>query len=118
MALSRRAFFGLLATVAARATLDPERLLWVPGAKLISIPAPTRDMAAILREMEKIIAAGMGITLLSYLNRKAAFGISDEDWIGRKCGTFAAKTPGADAFVQELFPGRILSHGQTHSSEA
>jgi hypothetical protein len=31
---SRRAFLGLL----AGAALDPERLLWRPGAKLISIP--------------------------------------------------------------------------------
>lgn len=117
MALNRRGFLGLLATVAAGATLDPERLLWVPGAKLISIPGRDRYMADVMREMERIIAAGMGISLVSYLNRKAAFGLSDEDWIGGKCGTFAAKEPGVDAFVQELFPGRILSHGQTHSSE-
>ena len=35
--MNRRFFLGsLLAT----ATLDPERLLWVPGKKLISIPKP------------------------------------------------------------------------------
>jgi hypothetical protein len=34
---SRRAFLGSLLAAAA---LDPERLLWVPGAKLISIPGP------------------------------------------------------------------------------
>ena len=30
---------GFLASLIAGAVLDPERLLWVPGAKLISIPA-------------------------------------------------------------------------------
>jgi hypothetical protein len=32
--MNRRGFLGML----AGATLDPERLLWVPGRKLISIP--------------------------------------------------------------------------------
>ncbi len=35
--LNRR---GFLAAIAAAVTLDPEKLLWVPGKKLISIPAP------------------------------------------------------------------------------
>jgi hypothetical protein len=34
--MNRRGFLGLLAGV----VLDPERLLWVPGRKLISIPQP------------------------------------------------------------------------------
>lgn len=37
MLTSRRSFFALLA---AAFVLDPERLLWKPGAKLISVPAP------------------------------------------------------------------------------
>lgn len=40
MNMNRRGFFGLLAGFAATATMDPERLLWVPGKKLISIPSP------------------------------------------------------------------------------
>ncbi len=36
---SRRGFLGLLATVAAGAVLDPERLLWVPGAKTWFLPS-------------------------------------------------------------------------------
>lgn len=36
---SRRSFFAALAGAAAIA-LDPERDLWLPGAKLISIPKP------------------------------------------------------------------------------
>ena len=35
--LNRRGFLG---TLLAGAALDPERLLWVPGKKLISIPKP------------------------------------------------------------------------------
>lgn len=35
--MNRRNFLSLLA---ASLTLDPERLLWRPGAKLISIPKP------------------------------------------------------------------------------
>ena len=38
--MNRRGFLALL----AGAVLDPERLLWVPGRKVISIPAPTRTM--------------------------------------------------------------------------
>ena len=38
MNLARRGFLGLL----AGAVLDPERLLWTPGKKLISIPAPRK----------------------------------------------------------------------------
>lgn len=35
---TRRGFVGLLAGLAAGAVLDPDRLLWVPGQKTISIP--------------------------------------------------------------------------------
>ncbi len=37
--MNRRAFLAALVGAAAAAA-DPERLLWVPGRKLISIPAP------------------------------------------------------------------------------
>ncbi len=37
--MNRRGFLGAFL---AAAVLDPERLLYVPGKKLISIPAPTR----------------------------------------------------------------------------
>lgn len=36
--MNRRGFLGALAGAIAGATLDPERALWRPGAKLISIP--------------------------------------------------------------------------------
>jgi hypothetical protein len=39
--VNRRGFLSaLFGGAAAAATLDPERLLWVPGAKTISIPKP------------------------------------------------------------------------------
>ena len=36
--MNRRGFLSVLSAVSATAVLDPERLLWVPGAKTISIP--------------------------------------------------------------------------------
>lgn len=37
--LNRRSFlFGATATITSAFALDPERLLWVPGKKVISIP--------------------------------------------------------------------------------
>lgn len=38
--MNRRGFLGSLATAAAALVLDPERALWVPGAKKIFIPSP------------------------------------------------------------------------------
>ena len=38
--MNRRSFLNVLATAGAVAAMDPERLLWVPGKKLISIPKP------------------------------------------------------------------------------
>ena len=38
--LNRRGFFGLLGGAVAAITLDPEKALWVPEKKLISIPKP------------------------------------------------------------------------------
>lgn len=40
--MNRRGFLGAIAAAVAGATLDPDRALWVPGRKLISIPAPLR----------------------------------------------------------------------------
>lgn len=40
--MNRRGFLGLL----AGAVLDPERLLWVPGKKLISIPTASDTLTA------------------------------------------------------------------------
>jgi hypothetical protein len=37
--MKRRSFLAGLATLAAGMVIDPERLLWVPGAKKIFVPA-------------------------------------------------------------------------------
>jgi hypothetical protein len=42
---SRRGFLGLLAGVA----LDPDRLLWVPGKKLVSLAAPADPPLPMMR---------------------------------------------------------------------
>lgn len=38
--MNRRGFLGAIGAALAGATLDPERLLWRPGAKVISIARP------------------------------------------------------------------------------
>jgi hypothetical protein len=38
--MNRRGFLGFMGAAIAGATLDPERLLWRPNTKLISIPRP------------------------------------------------------------------------------
>lgn len=38
--MNRRAFLAGAAAIAAAAVLDPERLLWVPGAKTFFLPSP------------------------------------------------------------------------------
>ncbi len=38
--LNRRGFLSLFGIGPATAVIDPERLIWVPGRKLISIPRP------------------------------------------------------------------------------
>jgi len=56
--MNRRNFLSILGTVAATAALDPERLLWVPGAKMISVPA---DRKIALLETDDWWNAGMTI---------------------------------------------------------
>jgi hypothetical protein len=42
--MERRGFLTTLAAFAATAVIDPDRLLWVPGKKLISIPAASANI--------------------------------------------------------------------------
>ncbi len=63
--VTRRGFFSLAAAAFA---LDPERALWVPGARLISIPAPRHVFgsgAAIVGELE----AAWCREMIAYANR-------------------------------------------------
>jgi hypothetical protein len=53
--VNRRGFLSLLGTTLGAATLDPERLLWTPGEKTISIPkniALARNAAALRAQLE------------------------------------------------------------------
>jgi hypothetical protein len=44
--MNRRSFFATIAGTLAAVTLDPEKLLWIPGKKLISIPSTVRSKRA------------------------------------------------------------------------
>lgn len=64
---TRRSF---LAAVAAAFVVDPERLLWVPGKKLISIPSvqriPLRVMAAFdIMQDKRVVRVDTSTTLVS-----------------------------------------------------
>lgn len=48
--MNRRGFLGAIAAALGGAVLDPDKLLWVPGAKLISIPRPRLRGNTILDE--------------------------------------------------------------------
>jgi|SRR5579863_384952 len=54
----RRFFLASLAASVATAAVDVEKLLWIPGAKTISIPAPPRfnSGVAIARNGERLAA--------------------------------------------------------------
>lgn len=54
--MNRRAFLNTLMALAGTAVLDPERLLWVPGAKKIFVmepiaPCPYYDIEAVMKEL-------------------------------------------------------------------
>lgn len=58
MKFTRRGFFGLLASaIAGAATLDPEKLLWLPGRKVYSLP-PARIIANVPPAIVAKIAGG------------------------------------------------------------
>jgi hypothetical protein len=75
MALNRRGFInGLLGAIGAAATLDADELLWVPGAKLISVPMVALTPPPLpgwLTEGEKYLCAAMGISNFAYVMRRA-----------------------------------------------
>lgn len=45
--MNRRSFLASTAAIIASAAFDPEKLLWVPGRKVISIPKPSPPAAAV-----------------------------------------------------------------------
>ena len=95
--MNRRAFFGLAASAAAAFALDPERALWVPGAKTISIPATTRPYLAVgdvvtfgnIRQRYIVTAAAHSLTEIArarfrQISPRLAYSKSDFRWISNQ----------------------------------
>jgi len=55
--LTRRGFLALGAASAAAMVLDPERLLWVPGARTFYLPPERRVIEAQIGDVEALEAA-------------------------------------------------------------
>jgi hypothetical protein len=51
--MNRRGFFSILAGAAAALTLDPEKLLWVPGEKKIFLPSHY-EYSSMMAEIDRI----------------------------------------------------------------
>ena len=66
--MNRRGFISALSAFAATAVLDPERLLWRRGEKLISIPKPTPYVFK-NAVMPPMFQAGDVITFAGYFAR-------------------------------------------------
>lgn len=64
--MKRRGFLAALASATGAFALDPERALWVPGAKTISVPTP--------RVFE-----------LRYINAANRLDLMDWDWLLKQC---------------------------------
>jgi len=78
--MNRRGFLGFLGAAIAGATLDPERLLWEPGKKLISIPpiVTTCDDLAV-RAYVELCYKSAAIEFGNYMD---AMVLNDEHWRG------------------------------------
>lgn len=81
--MNRRGFLGALATLAVAHTFDPERLLWVPGAKTFFIPETVRvggvgntflTIDMITREALRVLENNL--KLMSHINREY-----DDKWL-------------------------------------
>jgi hypothetical protein len=73
--MQRRQFLGSLAGLASALVLDPEKLLWVPGARLISIPAPVKPEVFRISDMHMLLLQGLrehlpALVEMSYLQRE------------------------------------------------
>jgi hypothetical protein len=69
--MTRRSLFGILAAAVA---IDPERLLWAPGKKLISIPKEPALYEHVFTEQE--IIAAMNEMLPDIVSDMADAGVS------------------------------------------
>lgn len=59
--MNRRSFFRAAIAAVAVAAADPEKLLWEPGRKLISIPKRTPDLQALMKYCGSLAAMDYGV---------------------------------------------------------
>jgi len=71
--MNRRGFLGMIGAIATMAAVDPERLLWVPGKKHISIPKPQ------LIRLGDLTVHPVVFTMVYHLNAKGdVFAVSEQ----------------------------------------
>lgn len=70
--MNRRGFLGFLGAAVAGATLDPERLLWQPGKKFISVPSIGYDEMEemYLRPAARAFADAMDRDIVNWITRE------------------------------------------------
>lgn len=71
--MNRRGFLGFIGAALAGATLDPERLLWEPGKKIISIPTVSLgDFETMyLRPTAVAMANAMDLDILNWVTAES-----------------------------------------------
>jgi hypothetical protein len=119
MPLDRRAFIkSLLAAAVAPAVLDADELLWIPGAKLISVPAVVSARPAIrdgLTDGERYLCAQMGISELGFVMRRSEMHRKNDQLPAgyfrsdthRSTTLQGGSTADGVEFVKTLFPERF-----------
>lgn len=65
--MNRRGFITRLLVGAGAVAVDPERLLWTPGAKLISIPSSNVLLQSYINPFLRITAARMDQHMIEYM---------------------------------------------------
>ena len=98
-ALNRRGFFTALAGGLAAAAFDPERLLWIPGRKLISIPAVAWE-TVVLREFWKLRPDGLVFEHKLDLGDGRLHHVIRSPWIGRR-PPFISIIPGPLVLIEQ-----------------
>ena len=76
--MNRRAFLTALALGSAGFAFDPERLLWVPGARTIFLPPVHRLVLGEWVTREAFRALANQLSFANYVNRSY-----DEPWVGQ-----------------------------------
>lgn len=74
--MNRRGFLGVMLGAVAGATLDPERLLWVPGRKVYSVPSARSLLNMEQFRMDYMRSAAMAI--IDGMNAELAKFYSDQ----------------------------------------